>query len=312
MDSGLIFPIIVALWLVFLVPHWVRRREHLSSSRAADRFSSAMRVLERRDDPARPSAERAPTYLLTPPRNAARDDVRNRAPVDMEDHVDVTVQVRTVRPVDRTPTRTLAPSLLPGAHTGRGPTTPSRDHAVPHGRAASRLLGLILLAALASIPVLGVLAVLGGAPGWSPAVGLALTALCVVWLRQRALRRRALRATRRDAAPVPAASSEPPVVVEDVRVDVPDIDALLGREADDDTHDRTWTPVPVPPPTYTLKQAAPVRHVVAWEVEPTPEPRLPAPAPAAAPAPAVAEAPSVRRVVPDLELVLERRRAAGE
>jgi hypothetical protein len=305
-DSGLIFPIIVALWLVFLVPHWVRRREHLSSSRAADRFSSAMRVLERREGQARTPAERAPTYLLTPPREqvdvGSLDDADNEAAAAESD-----VQVRRVRPVDRTPTRALAPSLLPGAH-------PGRDHAVVHAPRPSRVPGLTFLAALASIPVLGVLALLGLAPAWSPAVGLAVTVLCAVWLRQRALRRRALRAARRAVTPVPAAPSVPSAVVEDEHVDVPDIDALLATNEDDDTHDRTWTPVPVPPPTYTLKPTAPVRQVVAWESEPTPEPRMPAPGPAAAPAPApaAAEAPSVRRVVPDLELVLERRRAAGE
>ncbi len=312
MDSGLIFPIIVALWLVFLVPHWVRRREHLSSSRAADRFSAAMRVPERRDDPALPPAERAPTYLLTPPReqlHARRIDDRELA--DADDSED-RVQVRAVRPVDRTPTRTLAPSLLPGPHSGRDVATPGRDHAVLHARRASRVPGLTFLAALTSVPVLGVLAVLGLAPAWSPAVGLALTAVCVAWLRKRALHRRALRAARRDAAPVPATPSEPPAVVEDLRDAVPDIDALLATDEDDDTQDRTWTPVPVPPPTYTLKPAAPVRPVLAWEGEPTLEPSLSVPSLAAAPAPAAAEAPSVRRVVPDLELVLERRRAAGE
>jgi hypothetical protein len=307
-DSALIFPIIVALWLVFLVPHWVRRREHLSSSRAADRFSSAMRVLERREDPTRVPAERTPTYLLTPPREQLDPERLDAAhDVDDADKTDDTVQVRAVRRVDRTPTRTLAPSLL---------TTPSRDHAALHGPRPSRVPGLTFLAALASIPIFGVLALLGLLPAWSPAVGFALTVLCVVWRRQRALRRRALRASTRAAAPVPAAPSVPPVVVEDVRDDVPDIDALLATNEDDDTNDSTWTPVPVPPPTYTLKPAAPVRQVVAWEGEATPEPHLPAPVPAAkAPAahvPAAAEAPAVRRVVPDLELVLERRRAAGE
>ena len=310
MDSGLIFPIIVALWLVFLVPHWVRRREHLSSSRAADRFSSAIRLLERRDEPAEAPADREPSYLLTPPRKHL-DGHADESVQDLD------VQSRTVGRVDRTPTRQLAPSLMPAPRP-----TPPRDLAVLQSRKVSPLPGLLFLAALASIPVLGVLAVLSLAPVWSPAAGVALTALCVVWLRRRALRRRALRAARPRMVPQPAAPPQPPAVVADVAVDVPDTDALLASDTDDGTHDRTWTPVPVPPPTYTLKPPAPVRRVVAWEGEPVSGPlhaapdaaaagTAAAPHPASAPA-AAAEAPAVRRVVPDLELVLERRRAAGE
>src|SRR4051794_28581114 len=46
--SSLIFVVIVGIWAVYLVQHWVRRREQLATSRSLDRFSDAMRVLERR------------------------------------------------------------------------------------------------------------------------------------------------------------------------------------------------------------------------------------------------------------------------
>ena len=65
----------------------------------------------------------------------------------------------------------------------------------------------------------------------------------------------------------------------------------------------TWVPVPVPPPTYTLKPVAP---------RPAPAPLEPALAPAAAPA---ATGPAPLRLVqePDVDLdsVLERRRAVN-
>ena len=46
--SSLIFVVILAVWAVYLVQHWVRRRDHLATARSVDRFSEAMRVLERR------------------------------------------------------------------------------------------------------------------------------------------------------------------------------------------------------------------------------------------------------------------------
>ena len=52
--SSLIFVAIIAIWAAFLVQHWVRRREALSTARSVDRFSEAIRLLDR--TPARVSA----------------------------------------------------------------------------------------------------------------------------------------------------------------------------------------------------------------------------------------------------------------
>nr|MDQ2758229.1 hypothetical protein [Actinomycetota bacterium] len=49
--GSLIFLLIVAVWAVYLVQHWIRRRDHLATARSVDRFSDAMRVLERRATP---------------------------------------------------------------------------------------------------------------------------------------------------------------------------------------------------------------------------------------------------------------------
>ena len=46
--SSLIFLVLIAIWAAYLLQHWVRRREHLATARSVDRFSDAMRVLERR------------------------------------------------------------------------------------------------------------------------------------------------------------------------------------------------------------------------------------------------------------------------
>jgi hypothetical protein len=46
--TGLIYAAIVAAWAAYLVPLWLRRHDEAAASRSVDRFSQAMRVLERR------------------------------------------------------------------------------------------------------------------------------------------------------------------------------------------------------------------------------------------------------------------------
>jgi len=56
--TGLIYAAIVAAWAAYLVPLWLRRHDEAAASRSVDRFSEAMRVLERRRSAyLRPGAE---------------------------------------------------------------------------------------------------------------------------------------------------------------------------------------------------------------------------------------------------------------
>jgi hypothetical protein len=64
--SSLVLLAIVVVWAAYLVPHWVRRRDELSQSRAGDRFSGGLRVLKRRDRSGRSGRSGDP--LLTSPR----------------------------------------------------------------------------------------------------------------------------------------------------------------------------------------------------------------------------------------------------
>lgn len=72
--SSLIFVVILAVWAVYLVQHWVRRRDHLATARSVDRYSEAMRVLERRRALPRPeahaSAGQGASYSSSPIRPA--------------------------------------------------------------------------------------------------------------------------------------------------------------------------------------------------------------------------------------------------
>ena len=87
--SSVIFLVIIGLWAVFLVPHLVRHRADLGSSRARDRFSTAMRVLGRRHAAPRTPSRGGRGYLHRP-RPASRgvnspsphaSPARRRAPV---------------------------------------------------------------------------------------------------------------------------------------------------------------------------------------------------------------------------------------
>jgi membrane protein implicated in regulation of membrane protease activity len=65
-DSSLIFLALIGVWLVYLVPTWLSRREEASESRVDDRFSASMRLL----GPRRPvTSGRGPAhgYLLGGP-----------------------------------------------------------------------------------------------------------------------------------------------------------------------------------------------------------------------------------------------------
>src|SRR3954465_8907453 len=64
--SSLIYVAIVAMWAGLLIPMWLRRHEQETEVRSVDRFSTAMRILSRRQAP--PPDRR---YLVMPQRPAA-------------------------------------------------------------------------------------------------------------------------------------------------------------------------------------------------------------------------------------------------
>ncbi len=217
-DSSLIFLLVIGLWLAYLVPSWVRRREQLSASRSNDRFSAAMRVLDRREDvPERPAA---PSYLRTPLRAARSSEGEATDEVD-EPLLEV---------VDRGRSR---PPVL-----------------------AAASVAMLVLAVLA-VPGTAGLAVLALAPSWSPAVAGATALVLLLALRARA-RRRTRRgrqaASPRVVTPhaVVLADETPEVVDEDDMTgsvaDAPERQESLPGE---------WTPVPVPLPAYLLKDEVP-------------------------------------------------------
>ena len=272
--SSLIFVVIVAVWAVYLVQHWVRRRDHLATARSVDRFSEAMRVLERRRALPRPdlSEPTPPSYSVSPLRPARP-------------------QVVVKRPAGAT---AVAPS-----------PAYRRARRAARLRAAALLLGSVTLVTLTALAIAGVLAtwwVFVGIGGLVVSLGLVRWSVSRERARRRAEARgraRARAAVARPAAPVQqhasveesAAVQQPAPVQQHVFArqsvaattrtarrsvqtahlyDLVKVEAALRPEPVEPRPLPTvgvvvdasgqaapgWEPVPVPPPTYTLKAKA--------------------------------------------------------
>uniref|UniRef100_UPI0012ED6818 hypothetical protein n=1 Tax=Piscicoccus intestinalis TaxID=746033 RepID=UPI0012ED6818 len=199
--SSLIFVAVVVIWAAYLVVHVSRRREHLATARTVDRFSSQMRVLQRRAvrvDPPAPSSVRISSAGMTRPRplvaqasadqlfletdaTGATDErratsVRASVLADPDDPREPGSDDYFVdRPGD-TGSRLRMPARRPGSRRARLTRTIALG------------LSLLLLAGTALATLLSAL------PWWSLAAPVALLAGVLAWLRAAA---RALVAQRR-------------------------------------------------------------------------------------------------------------------
>ena len=286
--SGLIFLVIIAIWAAYLLQHWVRRREHLATARSVDRFSDAMRVLERRtplpeSDLSLPQPR---SYSVSPARHSRAEVVVKRA--------------QSPTPIAQT--RPEAP-----AHS------PRVFHAIA-GMSARRVRGLSLLASLSLVAVVSLLAAFSVLPWWSVLVVVAVLVVDLAWLRHAAVTERAARRAKSRMRPVstPARSATRPASRQAAQLEpmvaapapvAAGVAELTESSAESSAESRAeadlsgWAPVPVPPPTYTLKAKA----------------ERPAPVPVAVSQPAATAPSSFDGLVDEGELdgLLDRRRAAG-
>jgi hypothetical protein len=313
--SSLIFLAIIAMWAAYLLGHWVRRRDQLATARSIDRFSESMRVLERRT-PTRPVSAARPTaraYVVAPVRRPLPATVR--------------------RPATTPPASAARPTAA--AHRSRiGREAARRRARLVLGLLVAAALAWLLAASpvLSWWPAAAVTALLAAV-----LVQMRRTARPAPrrvsgrsTVRPRGRRSRSL------ASRVPAPARRPRhhqdvrAVVEQVTASrrqkagavatTPASPADDGRPATQTASDQPtaaadrpasvgapdevvggWQPVPVPPPTYTLKPKArpPVRRPVpttkVLDDVPPARPSAPQPAPPAF----------------DLDEILERRIAAG-
>jgi len=252
--SSLIFLVLIAIWAAYLLQHWVSRREHLATARSVDRFSEAMHVLERRTSPHESdvSAPRPRSYTVSPARPTRPEVVVKRA--------------QSPRPDVQT---------IPDAAVRS-----TRAFRVLAGLSARRLRGLSLLASMSLALVVSVLVAFSVLPGWNFLVVVAVLVADVAWLRHVAVLELAARS--RPPADGSAADGSPRSVEESAASQSeywPESQSWAAGErafeASVDSGDEVteqveravepavevdpsgWVPVPVPPPTYTLKAMAP-------------------------------------------------------
>jgi hypothetical protein len=292
--SGLIFLVIIAIWATYLLQHWVRRREHLATARSVDRFSDAMRVLDRRV----PLPE---LDLSGPPRSYVVSPARPSRP-------EVAVK-RIQAPAFPSPTVSVSPRPATQVRANRGFRTLA-------GISARRVRGLSLLVSVVVVVIVAPLAALSILTWWSFPLAVAVLAADLAMLRHAAVAERSARrvkgsahrakaAVRRTATPAPWAASpatqsgarpslqSEPLIAASVAVGA---GVVEPAESPVEADLSGWAPVPVPPPTYTLKAKA----------------ERPEPAPAAVIEPAPALKSSFDGLVDDDELDgLLDRRAAG-
>ena len=234
--SSLIFVLVVAIWAVYLLQYWIKRRDHLSTVRSVDRFSAAMRVL---DDHRlrRESAEPTPRSYSVAPVRAARPEVTVK-------HAEAPQRSRLAEPVVGAPRRVRGLALL----------------------TMLVLLPVVaLVAAFGPLPWWVALAWLVGtvaAFGWlRQVVQVERTARAA----ERAAARSRERVAARPAAPsAPRASAAPaapraPERIYDVAAAAPAVEPeaeVATSVVEAEPEPGTWQPTPVPRPVYTMKAAA--------------------------------------------------------
>ncbi|MGZ4630045.1 MAG: hypothetical protein ACXVYY_08485 [Oryzihumus sp.] len=278
--SSLIFLVIIAIWAAFLLQHWVRRREHLATARSVDRFSDAMRVLERRapvaDVPERTPAPRS--YAVSPTRVVRAVTSSASVTTSASDTSSTSAAPAGSEASSAAPRVRPEPALRPEPPVRFGPARPARTRHVA-GVPARRLRGLSFLGSLVLLVATLPLAGFGVLGWWSSLVALGLLVADLAWLRRAAQVERAARraaACHREAARAPRGLAAPRVEpglawTGSAAAPAESAAAEPAEPVPADDPDG-WRPVPVPPPTYTMKARAA-------------QPPQPAPVPAPVPAP---------------------------
>lgn len=298
--TGIVFIVLVAIWLAYFVQYWSRRREHLATARSVEAFSEAMRVLERRPAVRGSVPDRISTaYAVSPARVVAQPAPRPQviakprpAPVTpggdpgMRLNLSVPKSASSLAGSARA-TLGRAATSLPGRGSSGGPVSgrPAKSGAPVPSR---KVRGLALLATLSATLVLAVLAAFSVVVRWIPLIALAATIASFFWLRsavqaeirvRRAARARVRRSRSAGARPASGAAPAPHrVAAEEHEVATPfsghelveDATVIATAQAADESEavdtvpaevtaegrPDGWQPVPVPPPTYTLKAKA--------------------------------------------------------
>jgi hypothetical protein len=239
--SGIIFVILALAWAVYLIPKAVKHHDEVARTRSIDRFSTAMRVLARRE----PVDRRNARLVVTPPRPTQRVLV---------------------------PSRSLAEPGEPAA----APEAPRRSVAARRAaaRAAARRRRHVTFVLLGADLTVVALAAFSLVPWWSVAIPVALTVLYLCLCRRQVSRenealwapaaadvapRRAIRVdTASGTLQVPGgalAEGEFSADEDTVQIPVAELETVAVSVETVDGGS-LWDPLPVTLPTYVNKARA--------------------------------------------------------
>ena len=235
MSGGIVIVLAAALWLLYLVPTWLRRREYLATERNAVRLQQTLRILaETAELPQEVRVEATAREVALKQKMLRRVEQRQRHEAETEAHLAALAATAAARKA-RMDARALEDSITaPGAARG------AHDLAVGAALAAARVTrraraasSVVLLCALIAIGI-GVAQLVAGGSAVLLTLGAVVAAGAVVVLG---------RLARRRIPRVPAVSSAPltaPELYDDAEHEVP-----VRRVAP-----QPWTPQPLPRPLH--------------------------------------------------------------
>jgi hypothetical protein len=258
--SGIIFVVLAVAWAVYLIPKALKHHDEVARTRSIDRFSTAMRVLARREP-----VNRRDARLVVAPARAA-DNPRVLVPSE----------------------RAEQPDAAEVAAAPRRPRRPRPEQRRAAARAAARRRRRILSTLVLATAVVTGLAAFVIVPWWSVAIPGGLTLLYLVLCRTQVRRERTASwdADLAAAMDAPAAEEEPAESLAPrraVRMDAPygtpalpvvrNAQGFVEFDANEDTvaipvavldavavpttdGGSLWDPLPVTLPTYVTKPKA--------------------------------------------------------
>ena len=241
--SGIIFVVLAVAWAVYLIPKALKHHDEIARTRSVDRFSTAMRVLARRE----PVNRRDTRLVVTPARPG-----HQRMVLPTQSVTDSATGAATATPAG---TATAAGTPAAGTPTAVVPAT-QRSAARAAARRRRHILSSLVIVAAVMCGVAG----FGYLPWWSVSIPgglvLAYLFLCRFQVRRERGPARTAPATVEDdssaSAPRRAVRVEAPYATPTVPVEEDATTAVEARQAETDL----WDPLPITLPTYVDKPRA--------------------------------------------------------
>jgi hypothetical protein len=226
LSGGVVFALAAALWLAYLVPTWLRRREYLATERNAVRLQQTLRILaETAEVPQEVRVEATARDVAIQQRILRKEEERARAEVQARADAKAATMRARAAAIAAESTVTAAPRIALAPDVAR-----NRARRLRRVRGATSLVMLIGLGVI----VYGAFDLLAGGSWIFLAGGIVLTASALVLLSRLAKAGRMRR--------VAAVAHER--VMQSELFDHAEHDVVVPAVA------ATWTPQPLPKPLY--------------------------------------------------------------